>query len=300
MKKFIFSFSLIFMLVLSFVTVSYAYDVIIFNNNAANYMAVQMFLQKTGHVVLDVRPSVSAFTDKVEISYDDLSSICTTLSFTANRYPRSSYATAFLTIYPRWDDSGAWLGWYNGNTLLSDTGEPSRRLLTAPPETGSYYIYGTTDSGIDVVYASRFTGFLQSQSDRVVNAIGSIPQPETMDLTTIETTLSTICDKLDNTASNVENTVINITEENNAFNAFYITGDDGETQPITEFAKDLSGASGKFLSVLYRLVFSDALDSADSDLGNLEDFFTSTEPVEDTAMQSADSTHEEVDIWSAF
>ena len=81
---------------------------------------------------------------------------------------------------------------------------------------------------------------------------------------------------------------------------FYITGEDGETQPITEFAKDLSGASGKFLSVLYRLVFSDALNSADSDLGSLEDFFTSTEPEEDITTQSADGIDEEVDIWSTF
>lgn len=77
MKKLIVSFVCVFMLVLSSTTVSYAYDIILFNNNAANYMLVQGFLQNTGHVVLDVRPSVSSFTDKVEISYDDLSSICT-------------------------------------------------------------------------------------------------------------------------------------------------------------------------------------------------------------------------------
>ena len=77
MKKLIVSFACVFMLVLSSTTVSYAYDIILFNNNAANYMLVQGFLQNTGHVVLDVRPSVSSFTDKVEISYDDLSSICT-------------------------------------------------------------------------------------------------------------------------------------------------------------------------------------------------------------------------------
>lgn len=77
MKKLIVSLVGVFMLALSSTTVSYAYDIILFNNNAANYMLVQGFLQNTGHVVLDVRPSVSSFTDKVEISYDDLSSICT-------------------------------------------------------------------------------------------------------------------------------------------------------------------------------------------------------------------------------
>lgn len=77
MKKIISGVVCSFVFALSLMSISYAYDVIIFNNNAANYMATQMFLQKTGHMVLDVRPSVSSFADKVEISYEDLSSICT-------------------------------------------------------------------------------------------------------------------------------------------------------------------------------------------------------------------------------
>lgn len=77
---------------------------------------------------------------------------------------------------------------------------------------------------------------------------------------------------VDNSTSTVENTVINITEDNDAFNVFYIEGNDGNTQSVTKFAGDLTGASGKLLSLLYRLVFADALGGVDGDLDGFEDF----------------------------
>ena len=120
----------------------------------------------------------------------------------------------------------------------------------------------------------------------------------TVDLSTIETTLSKICDKLDDAAVNVNNTVVNITNDNDKFNVFYITDVNGETQPVTEFAGDLTGASGKLLSLLYRLVFADALGGVDDDFNGFEDFFTSQEPV--TATQGVDDTVDEVtDVWAS-
>lgn len=168
--------------------------------------------------------------------------------------------------------------------------------------TGKYETYDSYTQTADIIAAINGIPVFDDSAvvDAIANLENALSKPSatvTADLTEVTTRLDTL---IENSASKVENVTVNITEDNDAFNVFYITGDDGETQPITEFAKALSGASGKFLSVLYRLVFSDALDSAGSDLGNLEDFFTSTEPVEDTATQSADSAHEEVDIWSAF
>lgn len=135
----------------------------------------------------------------------------------------------------------------------------------------------------------------------IVNLESTLSKPAatvTADLTEVTSRLDTL---IENSASKVENTTINITNDNDAFNVFYITDDNGESQPVTEFAGDLAGASGKFLSMLYRLVFSDALNNADSDLGSFEDFFTSTEPPqEDTVTQSANGISEEVDVWSTF
>lgn len=105
---------------------------------------------------------------------------------------------------------------------------------------------------------------------------------------------------VDNSTSTVENTVINITQDNDAFNVFYIEDKDGNTQSVTEFAGDLTGASGKLLSLLYRLVFADALGGVDDDLDGFEDFFTSQEPVTNTATQSMDDTVNEVmDVWAS-
>ena len=135
----------------------------------------------------------------------------------------------------------------------------------------------------------------------IVNLESTLSKPAatvTADLTEVTSRLDTL---IENSASKVENTTINITSDNDAFNVFYITDDSGESQPVTEFAGDLAGASGKFLSMLYRLVFSDALNNADSDLGSFEDFFTSTEPPqEDTVTQSANGVSEEVNVWSTF
>ena len=120
----------------------------------------------------------------------------------------------------------------------------------------------------------------------------------TVDLSSIETTLSKICDKLDDAAVNVNNTIVNITNDNDKFNVFYITDVNGETQPITEFAGDLTGASGKLLSLLYRLVFADVLGGVDDDFSGFEDFFTSQEPV--TATQGVDDIVDEVtDVWAS-
>ena len=105
---------------------------------------------------------------------------------------------------------------------------------------------------------------------------------------------------VDNSETNIENTIIDITNDNDAFNVFYIEDGDGNTQSVTDFAGDLTGASGKLLSLLYRLVFADALSGVDDDLDSFEDFFTSQEPVTDTAAQSMDDTANEViDVWAS-
>ena len=262
-----------------------------------------------------------------QVSFTDYSGKSLTLSAHSGSVlvrSYSRYAYVYRYYFPRWDASGNWLGWSGQNDTFqwtSSTYEPSKRVYLTPPESGTYYIYGTSDTAIPVVYASRFTGFLQSQTDRVVNAVGSIPAPTdyttqltavvekldalankpTVDLTTIESTLSTISDKLDNTASDVNNTIINITNDNDYFSVFYITDGDGNTQSVTDFAGALTGASGKLLSLLYRLVFADALGSVDGDLGNMEDFFTSEEPPPTTAAMNGDTApaNEVIDVWAS-
>lgn len=139
------------------------------------------------------------------------------------------------------------------------------------------------------------------QLTAVVEKLDALANKPAVDLTTIESTLSTISDKLDNTASDVNNTIINITNDNDYFSVFYITDGDGNTRSVTDFAGALTGASGKLLSLLYRLVFADALGSVDGDLGNMEDFFTSEEPPPATAAMNGDTApaNEVIDVWAS-
>lgn len=179
------------------------------------------------------------------------------------------------------------------------------------------YVYGFDSKPVDVVFSSRFTAFQQLENTRLINALSgrdytsqltavaekldALANKPAVDLTTIESTLSTISDKLDNTASDVNNTIINITNDNDYFSVFYITDGDGNTQSVTDFAGALTGASGKLLSLLYRLVFADALGSVDGDLGNMEDFFTSEEPPPVTAAMDGDTApaNEVIDVWAS-
>lgn len=179
------------------------------------------------------------------------------------------------------------------------------------------YVYGFDSKPVDVVFSSRFTAFQQLENTRLINALSgrdytsqltavvekldALANKSTVDLTTIESTLSTISDKLDNTASDVNNTITNITKDNDYFSVFYITDGDGNTQSVTDFAGALTGASGKLLSLLYRLVFADALGSVDGDLGNMEDFFTSEEPPPATAAMNGDTApaNEVIDVWAS-
>lgn len=117
----------------------------------------------------------------------------------------STTAWKYSYYFPRWDASGNWLGWSGRNDTFEFTSssyKPSKRVYLTPPESGTYYIYGTSDTAIPVVYASRFTGFLQSQTDRVVNAVGSIPAPTdyTSQLTAVTGRMDEILAQLQSTS----------------------------------------------------------------------------------------------------
>ena len=143
-----------------------------------------------------------------QVSFTDYSGETLTLSGhsgTVRVSPRRDVVSSYLYYFPRWDASDNWLGWSGQNDTFqfsSSSYEPSKRVYLTPPESGTYYIYGTSDTAIPVVYASRFTGFLQSQTDRVVNAVGSIPAPTdyTSQLTAVTGRMDDILAQLQSTS----------------------------------------------------------------------------------------------------
>lgn len=135
-----------------------------------------------------------------------------------------AYATCSAFVYPSWDSSGTWKGWYayykpnfisshlssHRGFLLTTDGEPTVRLLTSLPDTDRYYIYSKTSEAVPVVYASRFTGFLQAQADRLVNAIatGGVAGSGTLavDLAPIITRLQAVTGRMDDILAQLQST----------------------------------------------------------------------------------------------
>lgn len=91
--------------------------------------------------------------------------------------------------------------------------------------------------------------------------------------------LTAIVQKMDNatgdTIINIENTVVDITQDSDAFNIFYVEKTDGTTESVGETATDAAKVVGEFLSIFYRLVFEDAFSNADI-MHDFEDVYTVT------------------------
>lgn len=265
--------------------------------------AYPTYAQYSLELLSDTRPTAPITISKIEYNtllgsprYRDsiVYPVAWRYSSVANKY----YAVTGFTVYYKDDPEQ-----YPVSTTASAFENP--------------YVYGFDSKPVDVVFSSRFTAFQQLENTRLINALSgrdytsqltavvekldALANKSAVDLTTIESTLSTISDKLDNTASDVNNTIINITNDNDYFSVFYITDGDGNTQSVTDFAGALTGASGKLLSLLYRLVFADALGSVDGDLGNMEDFFTSEEPPPATAAMNGETApaNEVIDVWAS-
>lgn len=185
-----------------------------------------------------------------------------------------AYATCSAFVYPSWDSSGTWKGWYayykpnfissHRGFLLTTDGEPTVRLLTSLPDTDRYYIYSKTSEAVPVVYASRFTGFLQAQADRLVNAIatGGVAGSGTLavDLAPIITRLDLLIAKSNDTVVNVINNNTYVT------NVFQLDAD----TDVVDTAKDGVDKISSLFKWLWNNTFKGAFDAADvSDLDGL-------------------------------
>ena len=110
-----------------------------------------------------------------------------------------------------------------------------------------------------------------------VNITGGSSGPVT-DLSSIESALSTIIDKMDNLPASVDNIVVNITKDNDAYNVFYVEDENGDKKSVTSVAGDSLSASGKLLQFLYKLIIGSAISDVDSSINGLNDFYFDNAP----------------------
>ena len=132
--------------------------------------------------------------------------------------------------------------------------------------------------------ASAGVGHLNSINNKLNNLPGASPS----DLSNIESALSTIIDKMDNLPASVDNIVVNITEDNSAYNIFYVEDENGDKKSVTSVAGDSLSASGKLLQFLYKLIIGSAISDVDNSIGGLNDFFFDNAP---------SGLGEEVTVW---
>lgn len=163
-----------------------------------------------------------------------------------------------------------------------------------------WFIYADYSDPVSVYFPAYFNSFLEKQFNRVVDLLGSsggssdltsvttrldtiIEQLQTTgsspsDLSNIENALSTIIDKMDNLPASVDNIVVNITEDNSAYNIFYVEDENGDKKSVTSVAGDSLSASGKLLQFLYKLIIGSAISDVDNSIGGLNDFFFDNAP----------------------
>lgn len=83
-------------------------------------------------------------------------------------------------------------------------------------------------------------------------------------------------ESIEDAVLDAENTIIDITTDNDAFNIFYVEKTDGTTESVGVVTKDAAKVAGEFLSIFYRLVFEDAFSNVDI-MHDFEDVYTVTD-----------------------
>lgn len=161
-----------------------------------------------------------------------------------------------------------WLDYfYNTDTYYS------RFRIVSPDDATITFRYSTLHPVLAWL-AQRQNGFQTWLGNKLDNLPGSSPS----DLTNIESALSTIIDKMDNLPASVDNIVVNITEDNSAYNIFYVEDENGDKKSVTSVAGDSLSASGKLLQFLYKLIIGSAISDVDNSIGGLNDFFFDNAP----------------------
>lgn len=233
---------------------------------SASYGLYYSFSVKKG--VAEPCTSVLAYeTMPVSFSVTDLGGTTHSFerSFSFALYKGDAFGSASFYVYPSWDSDGTWKGWYTRykagfkwfSAQLTTDGEPTVRLLTSLPDTDRYYIYSKTSEAVPVVYASRFTGFLQAQADRLVNAIatGGVAGSGTLavDLAPIITRLDLLIAKSNDTVVNVINNNTYVT------NVFQLDAD----TDMVDTTKDGVDKVSSLFKWLWNNTFKGAFDAAD-------------------------------------
>ena len=258
------------------------------------FVAAQDYVKSIYSRMSDVISAVNNLTVGVDLSDVSLSVDASSI----NLFNNSAYCCGYQTdadgnLYPTlpipYDSAAAIVERLNTDyvnkkiTTISRSGSTSSGYLRHASITSSGYIYVvlTNGYGYSLCDDANVLYIVDSSSNygsRTINSLSGISSQLDSTQTSIESALSTIIDKMDNLPASVDNIVVNITEDNDAYNIFYVTDEDGNEKSVTSVAGDSLSAAGKLLQFLYKLVIRGALDNVDDSISGLNDFFFDDAP----------------------
>lgn len=145
------------------------------------------------------------------------------------------------------------------------------------------YLWGTykgekADLGaLTAAILSRLDGMSPGSGNSSVNLLPVITSIDNLNtsfstnMAFLANKLQILVDKSTTSVDNVSNVVIEQT--NNAYNVFYVVGEDGTDHSIGEVTGNTLSASGKLLNFLYKLCVEGSLSNVDKSISGLNDFY---------------------------
>lgn len=115
-----------------------------------------------------------------------------------------------------------------------------------------------------------FSGEVNTDITPIIEGIGEVNA-------SLNTNIDSLVDKLDvlvdQSSESVENLTVDISVDNDAYNVFYVTGEDGEEESIVDFSSDVLKAGGKLLNFLFKVCFDGAISNLDGSIDDMDNFY---------------------------
>lgn len=231
------------------------------------FVADQDYTKSIYSRLSDVISAVNNLTVGVDLSDVHLSVDASSI----NLFNNTAYCCGYQTdadgnLYPTlpipYDSAAAILERLNTDyvdkkiTVFSRSGAASSGYLRSASITSNGYIRIALTNGYNY-YLCDNTNVLylvdanSNYGSRANDTLTGISSQLASTQTSIESALSTIIDKMDNLPASVDNIVVNITKDNDAYNVFYVEDENGDKKSVTSVAGDSLSASGKLLQFLY-------------------------------------------------
>lgn len=258
------------------------------------FVAAQDYTKSIYSRLTDVISAVNNLTVGVDLSDVHLSVDASSI----NLFNNTAYCCGYQTdadgnLYPTlpipYDSAAAILERLNTDyvdkkiTVFSRSGAASSGYLRSASITSNGYIRIALTNGYNY-YLCDNTNVLylvdvsSNYGSRANDALTGISSQLVSTQTSIESALSTIIDKMDNLPASVDNIIVNITQDNDAYNVFYVEDENGDKKSVTSVAGDSLSASGKLLQFLYKLIIGSAISDVDSSINGLNDFYFDNAP----------------------